>query len=70
MDKADIAQQLIDDLTDRAKDKALRDKGRGLLFSGYCYYCFERVHSPYLFCDNDCRADWEREQRMKRIEGR
>jgi deferrochelatase/peroxidase EfeB len=70
MDKVDIAQQLIDDLTDRATARALQDKQRGLLFSGYCYYCYERTRSPHIFCDNDCRTDWEREQKMNRIEGR
>ena len=70
MDKADIAQQLIDDLNDQATSKVLRNKGKSLLFSGYCYYCYEHVHSPHIFCDIECRADWEREQKMARIEGR
>jgi hypothetical protein len=69
-DNADVAQQLIDDHNETAIAKVLREKGRALLYSGYCYYCYERVHSPHIFCDLDCRSDWEREQRMNKIEGR
>jgi hypothetical protein len=35
--------------------------GRTLLHSGFCYYCYERVHSPYLFCDDVCCGDYEKE---------
>jgi hypothetical protein len=69
MDSADFAQQWIDDLNDQAVSKTLRNKGKALLYSGYCYYCYEEVHSPHIFCNNECRDDWEKEQRMKKING-
>lgn len=35
---------------------------RTLLHSGFCYYCYERVHSPYLFCDDECQSDYYKEK--------
>ncbi|QBQ74650.1 hypothetical protein BcepSauron_270 [Burkholderia phage BcepSauron] len=42
-----------------------RKSNRTLLYSGFCYYCYERVHSPHIFCDNACREDYEKEMRIK-----
>lgn len=30
---------------------------------GACYFCDEPVSDKRLFCDSDCRDDWERRQK-------
>ena len=37
---------------------------RRLLMKGRCHYCDEALHEQ-LFCDEDCRDDWQREQDAK-----
>lgn len=69
MDKADIAQQIIDYLTEEAISQVLRNKEESLRFRGYCHYCYEPVAHPQRFCDLDCRSDWDKEDRMRRING-
>ena len=69
MDKIDEAQVLIENVTENRITKVRSRVGKTLLYSGFCYYCYERVHSPHIFCDLDCRDDYEREQRMNKIEG-
>lgn len=32
-------------------------------FTGCCYWCRDPVAAPKVFCDADCRDDFEREQR-------
>jgi len=36
---------------------------------GHCYYCDETVQRGVLFCSPECSADWEAEQKIKRIQG-
>jgi hypothetical protein len=69
MDKIDEAQALIENVTENRITRVRSRVGKTLLYSGFCYYCYERVHSPHIFCDLDCRDDYEREQRMNKIEG-
>lgn len=69
MDKIDEAQGLTEDVTQNHISRIRSRVGKSLLFSGFCYYCYESVHTPYIFCDLDCRDDYEREQRMNRIQG-
>jgi len=69
MDKADRATAEVDALKDKKIEDIRRNAKKSLLYSGFCYYCYERVHSPHLFCDLDCREDWEFEKRMMSIEG-
>jgi hypothetical protein len=47
-----------------------RKANRTLLYSGFCYYCYERVHSPHIFCNNECREDYDKEMRMNQINGK
>lgn len=37
---------------------------------GHCYYCDETVQRGVLFCSADCRDDWQREDRLRRISGK
>jgi hypothetical protein len=69
-DAGDRAQQATEDLTSFTISNIRSNVGRTLLHSGYCYYCDEKVRSPHLFCDLDCRDDWEREQKLKALAGR
>jgi hypothetical protein len=69
MDRIDEAQDLTDRVTEN-HIKYIRAKvGKSLLHSGFCYYCYSDVHSPHIFCDLDCRDDYEREQRLNKIQG-
>ena len=38
---------------------------RRLTAKGRCYNCDEGLHKDELFCDGDCRDDWQREQDAK-----
>lgn len=37
---------------------------------GACHNCDFKLEAEHLFCDADCRDDWEREQAAKRRNGR
>lgn len=53
-------ERAIQTIRDRAK--------RTLMHTGYCFNCAEPVHSPHLYCDLDCRDDYEeRLQRLRRL---
>ena len=45
----------------RAKALAKR-KPAGPPICGRCYHCDEPVEHPRRWCDDDCKADWERLQ--------
>jgi hypothetical protein len=40
------------------------------LCRGACLFCSKVLSSPYLYCDTDCREDYEREQLLKSKTGR
>jgi predicted nucleic acid-binding Zn ribbon protein len=70
MDKADTAQEQEDKLLEITL-KNIREKvKRSLIPSGYCYYCQEEIPPPLIFCNLECRDDYCKEQRLKRITGR
>lgn len=38
---------------------------------GHCYFCDSPVTRGAIFCEgNECRDDWDREQRIRRIAGK
>jgi hypothetical protein len=39
-------------------------------FTGFCYNCEEPVKTAALFCDKDCRDDYEHRERMSLQNGR
>lgn len=49
------------------REQAARSK---MVYSGFCYYCNERLKQPLVFCDLGCREDFEHEERMRKINGR
>lgn len=36
--------------------------------TGLCIYCKEACNG--LFCDHDCKSDWEHQEKLRRINGR
>lgn len=40
-----------------------------LVSTGCCHNCEEPVSDQQLFCDADCRDDWDKEQAAKRRNG-
>lgn len=66
MDYLDVAQDFMEMQTERTI-KEIRKKARqSLLHTGYCFNCNETVHSPYLYCDEECRKDYEERESRKR----
>lgn len=61
---ADRAQYEIDKFYTQAM---LQSRRTVPVRTGYCAYCGEQCTDK--FCDHDCMADWEREQRLKKIRG-
>lgn len=47
-----------------------RKKTHGLLPIGSCHFCDSVIQPMLLFCDGDCRDDWEREQQARIRNGR
>jgi len=39
-------------------------------YTGACHFCGSEVSEPKLFCNSDCREDWEHLQKMKKINGK
>jgi predicted nucleic acid-binding Zn ribbon protein len=66
VDEADAA-----DLTqEQALTAALRRRHATLPAVGACYSCAEPVDDGRRFCDADCRQDWERAEKARRMNGR
>ena len=67
------------DIFDRASDAEERDRELALktqraraerdklIPTGRCYFCEGDIPAGRLFCDGDCRDDFEREQKRRRI---
>lgn len=53
------------------KPRIVEKKVNGEMIEVYtCLNCFTELEDGLRFCDEDCRDDWEKEQRMKKITGR
>jgi len=66
MDEADAADLTIN----QALAAAMRRRHATLPAVGQCYSCAEPVDDGARFCDADCRQDWERAERARRMNGR
>lgn len=65
MDDVDIAQEQ----EQMARDEALRqcrERNASLRPAGRCHYCEAGIESSELFCDVECRRDYERFARVHR----
>lgn len=69
-DSLDRAQDETDFLTGAAIRNIRNNIQRGLKPMGQCYYCDSPIGSSLLFCNADCRQDFEHEEKVKRIAGR
>lgn len=67
MDEADIAQARMEQ--EEEWRRRYSRQSPSLPRTGYCHWCGEAVRGDRLFCDADCRDDWERERRMRRANG-
>ena len=70
MDDIDRAQerdaQYQDDCNRERQYQASR---QGLPYTGHCHYCGEITGGGRRFCDADCRDEYDREARQRRING-
>lgn len=70
MENGDLAAALVDTLNEAAV-RNIRQAARksALPYTKHCYYCDDDVAQPLVFCDANCRDDWEKEQRLRRNAG-
>lgn len=67
-DEADRAQAQLDALA--PFEIGMSKKKEGPPPIGRCYFCEAPVDGAMRWCGDDCRNDWEYEQRRKREQGR
>jgi len=69
----------MSDVADRAEWRIAKDienamaharKTPQLVADGHCHYCDEDIDHARLFCNTDCRDDYQKEQEAKRRAGR
>lgn len=70
MDAIDLAADAAEQFNENSI-QSVRDRAHvKLLHSGACRYCESVVAAPLIFCDVECRDDWEREKRITELRGR
>lgn len=62
MDKTSLEMELI---LNSQIGRAISDKTSSLPVTGFCHYCDELIREG-VFCDADCREDYEYVQKRKR----
>ncbi len=67
-DIADKSDQLIEILTSKAISFASRE--HYVQSNGHCLFCDESISHAELFCNTDCRDDYDKEQAALRRNGR
>lgn len=65
---ADLAD-MSDDRIELELELARSKRNPTLIPTGYCFYCNETLGSSRLFCDADCRDDYQHEQQAKQRAG-
>ncbi|MBE2897815.1 DUF2116 family Zn-ribbon domain-containing protein [Pasteurellaceae bacterium 20609_3] len=65
-DEADIADRQTQHALAVSLINARRHKHSHLKPTGFCHYCKEKLDSERLFCDEDCRDDYEWEQNLSK----
>ena len=58
------------DLAERERQASLTVRKPTLARTGYCHACGEPLLPAAIFCDAECREQYERMQRLARINGR
>jgi hypothetical protein len=69
-DPMDHATDVEERLRDYEIQKVREQAKVSTKYTGICLYCGSTVDEPKLFCDEDCRQDYEFEQKMKKINGK
>lgn len=64
MDNIDRAQQELEAYATLVKPPDANKKEAKP--TGFCLYCGERIPKGQRWCDAECHADWEAEQRVRR----
>lgn len=67
-DEGSLHQEMANEAALEAQRR--RADAAKLAYSGTCYYCLSEVKSPLRFCDQDCRNDFDEEQRILKAQGR
>ena len=71
MDDADRAEEKIESQIECGIAHARFLLARNSLVPcGTCYWCGTGLHAGDLFCDADCRNDYEQDKKMRQIKGR
>jgi hypothetical protein len=66
MDEADAADLTVEQHLKRA----LARRHATLPAVGQCYSCGEPLEGSLRFCDVDCRQDWDRAEKARKMNGR
>ena len=61
---------IVDVRINQGGDDTLDADNSSLPATGACYWCGDDIAPGYLFCCGDCRQDWDKAQRMRRITGK
>ncbi|XWY20090.1 DUF2116 family Zn-ribbon domain-containing protein [Bisgaard Taxon 45] len=66
MDDIDKASQTEAFLLHTSIEASKKKRTKSLSYIGCCYYCNEPLPENQLFCDSDCRDDYEWHQKLKK----
>ena len=69
MDDADVASDKSQKLNDDLINSIRRNANNVLRHNKLCYYCDMDVEIPKVFCNADCRNDYDKEQKLKARRG-
>ncbi len=67
-DIVDDSNVIVDMFTEAAVKLARQD--HFINRDGHCLFCDEDVDHSRLFCNRDCRDDYDKEQKLRRIQGK
>ena len=67
-DDCDRAEERIENTLNDALAEVRR--ASSLIAVGFCHYCGEATAPGHLFCDKDCRDDYEAQQAARKRNGR
>ena len=45
--------------------RTIRSRNRELIHSGTCHNCVAEIPAPKIFCDAECRDDWQKRIKSK-----
>lgn len=65
-DEADIAQTQID----QHLAHCIANRKKVITSIGACWYCNTALGPGFLFCNHECRDDFQEEERLKAIAGK